>query len=174
MDEKQVEIGERIRTIRRNLNITQKQLAGKLGVSQTAVALWESGVRGINIDVIEQIANLFDITPAQLMGWEYIDPTFSGKEAPPETYDKLKSNIEKHHGKSRSQASTLAAHFDGDEYTADELEEIRQFAEFVKSKREKKDSSDRLTVQAAHKRTDIDVTDEMRQHDDDIMNDENF
>ena len=37
-----------------------------------------------------------------------------------------------------------------------------------------KDSSDRLTVQAAHERTDIDVTDEMRQHDDDIMNDENF
>lgn len=31
---------------------------------------------------------------------------------------------------------TLAAHFDGDEYTEDELAEIRQFAEFVKSKRQ--------------------------------------
>ena len=30
---------------------------------------------------------------------------------------------------------TLAAHFDGDEYTDDELDEIRQFAEFVKNKR---------------------------------------
>lgn len=30
---------------------------------------------------------------------------------------------------------TLAAHFDGDEYTEDELNEIRQFAEFVKNKR---------------------------------------
>lgn len=30
---------------------------------------------------------------------------------------------------------TLAAHFDGDEYTEDELEEIRQFAAFVKNKR---------------------------------------
>lgn len=29
----------------------------------------------------------------------------------------------------------LAAHFDGDEYTEEELEEIRKFAEFVKSKR---------------------------------------
>ena len=29
----------------------------------------------------------------------------------------------------------LAAHFDGDEYTEDELDEIRQYAEFVKSKR---------------------------------------
>lgn len=31
--------------------------------------------------------------------------------------------------------TTLAAHFDGDEYTEDELDEIRQFAEFVKNKR---------------------------------------
>lgn len=30
---------------------------------------------------------------------------------------------------------TIAAHFDGNEYTADELEEIRRFAEFVKNKR---------------------------------------
>lgn len=31
--------------------------------------------------------------------------------------------------------TTLTAHFDGDEYTPEELEEIKQFAEFVKSKR---------------------------------------
>jgi transcriptional regulator with XRE-family HTH domain len=30
---------------------------------------------------------------------------------------------------------TLAAHFDGSEFTEDELDEIRQFAEFVKNKR---------------------------------------
>ena len=30
---------------------------------------------------------------------------------------------------------TIAAHFDGDEYTPEELDEIRAFAEFVKSKR---------------------------------------
>lgn len=30
---------------------------------------------------------------------------------------------------------TLAAHFEGDEYTEDELDEIRQFAEFVKNRR---------------------------------------
>lgn len=31
--------------------------------------------------------------------------------------------------------TTIAAHFDGEEYTEDELNEIRQFAEFVKNKR---------------------------------------
>lgn len=33
--------------------------------------------------------------------------------------------------------TTLAAHFDGDEYTESELNEIRQFAEFVKGRRAK-------------------------------------
>lgn len=37
---------------------------------------------------------------------------------------------------SDSNSITLAAHFDGDEYTEDELDEIRQFAEFVKTKRQ--------------------------------------
>lgn len=31
--------------------------------------------------------------------------------------------------------TTIAAHFDGDEFTEDELDEIKQFAEFVKNKR---------------------------------------
>ncbi len=30
---------------------------------------------------------------------------------------------------------TIAAHFDGDEFTEEELEEIKQFAKFVKNKR---------------------------------------
>ena len=30
---------------------------------------------------------------------------------------------------------TLAAHFDGDEYTDEELEEIKRFAEYIKSRR---------------------------------------
>jgi transcriptional regulator with XRE-family HTH domain len=31
--------------------------------------------------------------------------------------------------------TTLAAHFDGEEYTPDELDEIKKFAEFVRNKR---------------------------------------
>ena len=36
---------------------------------------------------------------------------------------------------SSDQPTTLAAHFDGAEYTEDELEEIKNFAAFVKGKR---------------------------------------
>ena len=33
------------------------------------------------------------------------------------------------------QPSVIAAHFEGDEFTEDELEEIKQFAEFVKNRK---------------------------------------
>ena len=33
------------------------------------------------------------------------------------------------------ESQTIAAHFDGDEYTREELDKIKEFAEFVKSSR---------------------------------------
>lgn len=38
----------------------------------------------------------------------------------------------------------MAAHFDGTEYTEEELEEIRQFAEFVKKENRSRDFRTRL------------------------------
>lgn len=35
-----------------------------------------------------------------------------------------------------AQPSTIAAHFDGEDYTSEELDKIKEFAAFVKSKRE--------------------------------------
>lgn len=37
----------------------------------------------------------------------------------------------------RNTPSTIAAHFEGEEFTDDELDEIRQFAEFVKNRKNK-------------------------------------
>lgn len=50
----------------------------------------------------------------------------------------LKIDTEKLAGgtiESTQKPNTLAAHFDGTEYTEEELDEIRRFAEFVKNKR---------------------------------------
>ena len=52
-----------------------------------------------------------------------------------------KDNILKlinNHNSSLNKVDTLAAHFDGDDFTEDELEEIRQFAEFVKKRNSNK------------------------------------
>ena len=50
-------------------------------------------------------------------------------------YVSIKANLQRKSGIDDYDSSTLAAHFDGDDYTADELEEIKRFAEFVKNKR---------------------------------------
>lgn len=67
--------------------------------------------------------------------------------------------------------TTIAAHFDGDEYTEEELEQIRKFAEFVKSQRKDGDTPE---LNAAHARTDVDIPEGADTSDNDIMNDENF
>ena len=43
--------------------------------------------------------------------------------------------LERMVAKNNYQPTTIAAHFDGDDFTEDELDEIRQFAEFVKNRK---------------------------------------
>lgn len=51
-------IGEKIRELRKKHRYSQRQLADMLGVAQTAVSGWETGARGISLDVVMQIAAL--------------------------------------------------------------------------------------------------------------------
>ncbi len=65
---------------------------------------------------------------------------------------------------------TIAAHFDGDEYTDEELEQIRQFAEFVKSQRK----TDIPQLNAAHADDYANAPEELKKLEEAIMDDENF
>lgn len=67
MNNPNLEIGARIKNARTRLHITQKDLAHKLNVSQTAIALWESGKREVSIDMIGKIAAILNCTPAALI-----------------------------------------------------------------------------------------------------------
>lgn len=64
------EFENRLKKLRENAGITQKQLADSLNVTQTAVNYWENGKREPNIEMIQKIADYFDVTPAYVMGWE--------------------------------------------------------------------------------------------------------
>ena len=98
----------KMKTRREELNMSYQTLSEKVGISKSTLQRYETGyIKNMPVDKLEEIADALNISPAYLMGWEDHTPT------------------------------TLAAHFDGDEYTEDELDEIRQFAEFVKGKRGK-------------------------------------
>ena len=61
-------LGERIKYHRKRLNLTQEQLAQRLGVSAQAVSKWEHNLSCPDIAVLPDIAQLFGITIDELLG----------------------------------------------------------------------------------------------------------
>lgn len=61
-------IGERVKSLRRNRRMTQKDIADYLNVTRSCVANWETGKREIDIRYWEQIARLFDVSIEYLCG----------------------------------------------------------------------------------------------------------
>ena len=109
ISEKMQDIMSRMKKRREELDMSYQTLSDKVGISKSTLQRYETGyIKNMPVDKLEDIANTLQVPPAYLMGWtnEVVD-----------------------------QPITLAAHFDGDEYTEDELDEIRQFAEFVRNKR---------------------------------------
>lgn len=67
-----INLGERIRTHRRQMGLTQEQLAEALGVTVGAVHKWESGKAAPELTMLVQIAQFFETSVDALLdyGWE--------------------------------------------------------------------------------------------------------
>ena len=63
-------LGDRIRIIRKKRGISQSQLADELDITRSAVGNYERGVREPDVDTIEAIADILDVSIADLMGRE--------------------------------------------------------------------------------------------------------
>lgn len=64
-------IGERIKSCREKANLTQGELAKRLTTTKQTIYKYENNiVTNIPSDKIEKMAELFNVTPAYLMGWE--------------------------------------------------------------------------------------------------------
>lgn len=99
-------IGNKLNELLKERNMTVTELSRKINVAPTTIySIIQRNNRKVDIDVLLDIANVFGVT------------------------------VEYFRDSSKTTPSTIAAHFDGEEYTEDELDEIRQFAEFVKSRR---------------------------------------
>ena len=57
---------ERLKSLRLETKLTQKEIAEKLGVSQQSYALWENGKR--NPKNIQQLADFFSVSTDYLLG----------------------------------------------------------------------------------------------------------
>ena len=63
----QEKIGKLIKEIRKNNNLTQKELAAKLGVTYQAVSKWENGKNIPDIGILKEISNEFNIDIAEIL-----------------------------------------------------------------------------------------------------------
>ena len=58
----------KLREIRRNSGLSQKELAGRLGVSRSAVAMWEVGSSSPDVEMLEKISAELNVSVDRLLG----------------------------------------------------------------------------------------------------------
>lgn len=63
-------LNENIRKFRIFRQITQAELATRLGKTKNVISNWENGLNSPDPDTIEMICNILNVTPNQLFGWE--------------------------------------------------------------------------------------------------------
>lgn len=105
-----IKLGENIRKARLKMGLTQAQLGKMLGKSDNVITNWERGTNRPDADMIEKLCNILNISPNELLNWE--------------------DNTNKPY--------TIAAHFEGEKFTGEELKQIDDFIKFIISKREQK------------------------------------
>ena len=59
---------ERIRALREDSDLTQTQVAGYLGMSQTGYSKYETGENSIPVDVVVKLADFYKTTTDYLLG----------------------------------------------------------------------------------------------------------
>ena len=57
-----MQLSEKIKYLRKSIDLTQEQMAEYLGISPQAVSRWECGVTCPDIFALPQIAQLFNIS----------------------------------------------------------------------------------------------------------------
>ena len=63
-------IGERIRTARKNKNLTQQELGDILGVSKVSICGYENGTRVPTLENFIQLLDVLEVNPDFLLGRE--------------------------------------------------------------------------------------------------------
>lgn len=62
-----IKLGKRIRKLRRQLDLTQEQLAERVGVSTTHVGLVETGKRRASLKTLQKIAKVLKVKTRDLL-----------------------------------------------------------------------------------------------------------
>ena len=122
---------KRLSLLRKNHSMSQAELAEKLGVTQQTISKYENGSREPDSETLKLLSSIFNVSIDYLLGNSDNKAVFDSKEDTPE--EKISKLVKE------NKIRTLAAHFDGEDITDDDVEDIKNFIEFVVQKRKNKD-----------------------------------
>lgn len=125
-----MELGEKIKKLRKEKKMTLEQLGEKVGVGKSTVRKWENGmISNMRRDKIAKLANALDTTPAWLMGWEDDEVTSDIKKN--DTLNEMADEIH----------ITILKHELGNvKFTDDEIQKIVEYAKFLLSQRKENEN----------------------------------
>jgi len=158
-------ISDKLKEIRESVGLNKKEFAKYLGLKYTTYNNYETGAREPASDFLILISEKFDISIDYLLG------------------RKAEINIKNSYQLKSSEYAIIEKYrfLDdlGRKHIDQELEQEVTRVTIIRDQANHIDllisqSKDYLEPAAAHGRTDIEVTDEMKKYDDDIMDDENF
>ncbi len=182
-------VGEKIKNIRKEKGLTQKKLGELCSIDEANIRKYENGKQNPKIETINKIATALNVNICDL-----VEIPFNSDSAPPHTIKRdvsdILSNIEEllkqegltFNGEPISEESINSiisamkigmeiAKQNNKKYTPNKY---KQKSSHEQTTIKNSSSKEHLTLKAAHQRTDIEVTEEMKKHDENIMNDENF
>lgn len=110
-------------------NLKQVDLVNKTGISKVVISGYVNGTFNPKQKNIYLLAQALNISPAWLMGYDV------PMELEKENQKKLKSINDLDF----SGINRIAAHFEGDEFSEDDLNEIQNFINYVKQKNKNKE-----------------------------------
>lgn len=96
-----------LKNARERKEITQKELAERIGVAKSTYSLYESGNREPNVQTIRKITDVLEVTADELLGLE------------------------------NEPIPTLAAHKGGENFTPEELDKIEEYKKLLIAARPK-------------------------------------
>jgi transcriptional regulator with XRE-family HTH domain len=115
---------ERLRELRTQYDYSQQDLADKMGATKQMISQYERGVRKPDLDTLTALCDIFNVSSDYLMGKSDV------------TVRLLNTEDLKRLNSSQNAPATIAAHFEGDDFTDEEWREIERFKMFITSKRE--------------------------------------
>lgn len=103
----------RLKALRESLNMSQKELATALSVTQGTVGNWESGSREPSFDTLVKLSDYFNCSTDYLLG-RTDDPDIEIRKAP---------------SKDGAEGATYKVHKDAPEFSEEEIRALEKFLE---------------------------------------------